>query len=349
MSVRARKFGTNKKGEKITLYTITNSKGTEAEVTDFGAILVSLKLKDKNGVIKDVVLGFDEAKPYLKDDYCFGASVGPIANRTENATFRIDDKEYHLEVNDGANNLHTSAKKGFQKRLFKGEAKDNSVTFTYSKKDMSMGHPGNMHVQVTYTLKDDDSLEIAYHVTSDAATCISMTNHAYFNLNGHDSGTVFHEKVRINAEKYTPVKKGAIPTGEILPVEGTPMDFRKAKEVCEDFTYRFEQIELVNGYDHNYVIAGYDGTLREAAEVTDEKSGIWMKVFTDLPGVQFYTGNWLSVEKAKDGASYGPRSGLCLETQYYPNSINEDNFPKPIFGPDKPFESVTVYQFGVNE
>ena len=212
-----------------------------------------------------------------------------------------------------------------------------------------MGHPGNMHVQVTYTLKDDDSLEIAYHVTSDAATCISMTNHAYFNLNGHDSGTVFHEKVRINAEKYTPVKKGAIPTGEILPVEGTPMDFRKAKEVCEDFTYRFEQIELVNGYDHNYVIAGYDGTLREAAEVTDEKSGIWMKVFTDLPGVQFYTGNWVSVEKAKDGASYGPRSGLCLETQYYPNSINEDNFPKPLFGPDKPFDSVTVYQFGVNE
>ena len=349
MSVTYRKFGTTKKGEKVTLYTIRNAKGTEADVCDFGAILVAFRMKDKEGRVKDLVLGFDEAKPYLKDGNVFGATVGPIANRTAKAKFLLNGKEYRLKVNDGENNLHTHLKKGFQKSLFFGKAKDNSVTFSIKKKDMAMGHPGNMEVSVTYTLTDADELVIHYHATTDKETYINLTNHSYFNLNGHDSGNIFHEKVQINAKSYTPIVKGGIPTGEIASVEGTPMDFREEKEVCSDFTYSFPQIELANGYDHNLVLDNYDLSVREVAKVSDDKSGIWMKVFTDLPGVQFYTGNWIGVKKAKGGVSYGPRQGLCLETQYYPNSVNEDRFPKPLFGPDKPFDSTTIYQFGVSQ
>ena len=350
MSVTTKKFGTTKKGEKITLYTIRNAKGTEADIIDFGAILVNFRMKDKNGTVKDLVLGFDEAKPYFKDDNNFGATVGPIANRTAKACFTLNGQEYPLEVNDGENNLHTSHKKGFMKRLFKGKEKEdgNSVTFTLKKEDMEMGHPGNLKVKVTYTLSDDDALSIEYLVTTDKETYINMTNHSYFNLNGHDSGNIFHEKVRINAKSYTPLAGGGIPTGEIAPVAGTPFDFTVAKEVCEEFSYRFEQIETANGYDHNFVLDNYNGEVREVAEVTDDQSGIWMKVYTDLPGVQFYTGNWVNVKKAKGGVSYGPRQGLCLETQYFPNSVNEDKFPKPLYGPDKPFSSTTIYKFGIS-
>ena len=347
MGVTAKKFGTTKKGEKITLYTITNKCGTEASVMDFGATLVSFKMKDKNGIIKDLVLGFDEAKPYLKDGNLFGATVGPIANRTAKARFTLNGKEYRLKANDGENNLHTSHKKGFQKCLFKANCKDNSVTFSIKKEDMAMGHPGNVDVQVTYTLSEDNALEIKYHATSDKDTYLNLTNHSYFNLNGHDAAPIFHEKVQIHAKSYTPVVKGAIPTGEIAPVAGTPMDFTEAKEVCRDFTYGFEQIELVNGYDHNFVLDCWDGNVREVALVTDDISGIKMHVLTDLPGVQFYTGNWVGVGKAKGGVSYGPRQGLCLETQYYPNCVNEECFPKPLCGPEKPFDSVTVYRFEV--
>ena len=349
MSVKTKKFGVTKKGEKVTLFTITNKNGTEASITDFGAILVSFVMKDKNGEKKDLVLGFDEAKPYFKDVNNYGATVGPIANRTAKAKFVLNGKEYKLKENDGENNLHTSHKKGFHKSLFKGKAKENSVIFSLKKEDMSMGHPGNMDVQVTYTLTDEDALEIHYHATTDKETYINLTNHSYFNLNGHDSGNTFHEKVTIYADYYTPIVKGGIPTGEIAPVKGTPMDFTKEKEVCADFTYAFDQIELANGYDHNFVLNDYTGAVREVAKVRNEKSGIWMKVFTDLPGVQFYTGNWVNEKRAKGETPYGPRQGLCLETQYYPNSVNESKFPKPLYGPDKPYDSTTIYKFGVDE
>jgi len=345
MSVTSRKFGTTKKGEKITLYTITNKCGTEADVTDFGAILVAFRMKDKNGEVKDLVLGFDEAKPYLKDGNLFGATVGPIANRTAKAKFSINGTEYRLKANDGENNLHTSHKKGFQKSLFKAVHKENSVTFSIKKEDLSMGHPGNVNASVTYTLTDDNELIIAYRATSDKETYINLTNHSYFNLNGHDSGNIFHEKVQINAKAFTPVVKGAIPTGEIAPVEGTPMDFTTEKEVCRDFTYAYDQIELVNGYDHNFVLDNWDGNVREIAKVTDDNSGIRMHVLTDLPGVQFYTGNWVNVESAKGGVAYGPRQGLCLETQYFPNAANEEKFPKSYCGPENPYETVTIYRF----
>ena len=347
MSVKTKKFGTTKKGEKITLFTITNKKGTEAAIMDFGAIVVSFRMKDKNGKVKDLVLGFDEAKSYFKDVNHYGAIVGPIANRTAKGKFVLNGKEYQMKVNDGENNLHTSQNKGFHQSMFKGHAGENCVTFTIEKKDMAMGHPGNVKTKVTYTLTDDDELIIHYLATSDRDTYLNLTNHSYFNLNGHDSGTIFHEKVQINAAYYTPVVKGGIPTGEIAPVAGTPMDFTTAKEVCKDFSYNYPQIEICNGYDINFVLDNYDGTLREVATVEDDCSGICMSVQTDLPGIQFYTGNWVGEEAAKDGVPYGPRQGLCLETQYYPNSVNEEKFPKPLFGPEKPFDSTTIYRFFV--
>ena len=347
MSVKVKKFGVTKKGQKASLYTITNKNGTEVALTDFGAIVVSFIMKDKYGNKKDLILGYDDVKPYSKDGSHFGAIMGPIANRTADAKFVLNGKEYHLKANDGDNNLHTSLKKAFPKCFFKANVKENSVIFSLKKKDMDMGHPGNMDVTVTYTLTDEDELKIHYYATTDRETYINLTNHAYFNLNGHDSGNILHEKVQINAKFYTPIVKGAIPTGEIAPVEGTPMDFTKEKEVCSDMTFAFNQIELVNGYDHNYCLDNFDGKVRKVASVKDDKSGIRMDVFTDLPGVQFYTANWVNEKAAKGGEPYGPRQGLCLETQYYPNSVNEEKFPRPLFGPEKPFDSETSYKFYV--
>ena len=349
MSVKTQKFGTTKKGEKATLYTITNKKGNSASITDFGATLVSFCMKDKNGATKDLILGFDDVKPYGKYGDNFGATVGPIANRTAGAKFILNGKEYRLKANDGENNLHTHPKKGFQKRMFHGKPGENSVTFVIEKKDLSMGHPGNIKTEVTYTLTDEDELRIHYHATSDKDTYINLTNHSYFNLNGHASGNIFHERLQIRAKYYTPVAKGAIPTGEIAPVAETPMDFTEAKEVCRDFTYNFPQIELVNGYDHNFVIDDYDGTLKECAAVYDDASGICMQVFTDLPGVQFYTGNWVGVPEAKGGASYGPRQGLCLETQHCPDDPNHSNFPgTTVLRPGEVYDTTTIYAFRVD-
>ena len=345
MSVTVRKFGVTKKGEKVSLYTIKNSNGTEADVMDFGATLVAFRMKDKSGIVKDLVLGFDEAKPYFKDGNLFGATVGPIANRTAKAKFVLNGKEYLLKPNDGENNLHTSHKKGFQKRLFKGEAGKNSVTFSIKKKDMSMGHPGNLDVKVTYTLTDKDELKIHYYATTDKETYINLTNHSYFNLNGHDSGNIFHETVRIFADAYTPVAKGAIPTGEIAPVEGTPMDFTEGKTIGRDFDLNYEQLKLTNGYDHNFVIDGYDGTLRHFATLKSNKTGIVLDGYTTMPGVQVYAGNFVESDEGKNGASYRAHDGVCLETQFFPNSANQEGFVSPVINGNEEYCYRTEYRF----
>lgn len=345
MGVTVKEFGKTAQGAEVKLYTIENANGTKAGVTDFGAILVNFIVKGADGRFRDVVLGFDSVESYLNDGNCFGATVGPVANRTANATFSIDGVEYHLDANDNENNLHTSHTDGFQKRVWKALPGENSVTFSLMKKDMELGHPGNMQVSVTYTLTDEDALEIHYHADSDRKTIINLTNHTYFNLNGHDAQEIYEETLWMKASCYTPVVKGAIPTGEIAPVAGTPMDFTTAKKVGADIYADFEQIKLVNGYDHNWVADDWNGELQLIARVEDAKAGLAMETYTDLPGVQFYAGNFVGNEVGKGGCLYGPRKGLCLETQYYPNSANEANFPKPLFGPGKAYDSVTVYKF----
>lgn len=344
MAVTVKNFGKTASGVETQLYTIENKNGMKAGVTNFGAILVNLFMKGADGKERDLVLGFDSVEGYLNDGNCFGATVGPIANRTADAKFEIDGVTYQLDVNDNNNNLHTSHAQGFQKRIWDAAFTENSVTFSLVKQDMEMGHPGELSVAVTYTLTDEDELKIHYHAVTDRDTIINMTNHTYFNLNGHDSAEIYDELLWMKAAFYTPVRKGAIPTGDIAPVAGTPMDFTTAKAVGADIHSDFEQIQLVGGYDHNWVVDGWDKTVQLIARVEDKKSGIIMDTYTDLPGVQFYAGNFIGQEKGKGGVVYGPRKGLCLETQYYPNSANEDNFPRPLYGKGQEYDTTTIYK-----
>lgn len=345
MSVVKEKFGTTKCGKDVYAYTLTNSAGMSARIINYGAILVNLLVPDKNGKVDDVVLGFDTLEGYFGNGSFFGATIGPSANRIAGASFEIDGRTYHIDVNDGANNLHSHMEDGYHKRVWDAVAGTDSVTLTLEGKDGEMGFPGNKKITMVYSLSEDNELKLSYHATSDADTIVNLTNHTYFNLSGHRAGKIEDHLLKLNATHYTPVVAGAIPTGEIAPVAGTPMDFTKMKPVGQDINADFEQLKLTKGYDHNFVIDGADGTLREIAEVYDPKSGRRMKAFTDLPGVQFYAGNCIGVETGKDNTEYGPRMGLCLETQYYPDNIHHANFPQAVFGPGKDYSAVTVYQF----
>lgn len=345
MAVEKRSFGKDRDGQEITLYTISNSRGMKAQVTDYGAVLVSLWVPDAQGNCVDVVLGFDKAEDYFVNPSFFGATIGPNANRIADARVTIDGVTYLLDVNEGVNNLHSHKDKGYHKRLWQAVTSDNSVTFTLQDGDGSMGFPGNKTFQVTYTLEEENALTLRYHACSDKKTVINPTNHTYFNLNGQGNGRIEEHEMWINASYYTPVDSGSIPTGEIAAVAGTPMDFMQPQKVGAQIEADFEQLKLTQGYDHNWAIDGWNGELVHFATVKSSQSGIEMKAFTTLPGVQFYAGNCIVPQTGKEGSAYDKRSGLCLETQYYPNSANQPDFPSCIFGGDKDYDSVTVYQF----
>lgn len=345
MAIERKGFGTDKEGRQVTLYTITNSKGMQASVTDFGAILVSLMVPDANGEVRDVVLGYDSAESYWNNSCFFGSTIGPSANRIADARFTIDGITCQLDVNDNDNNLHSHRELGYHKRMWEVRCADDSVTFRLKDKDGSLGFPGNKEFEVTYTLREDNALQIHYHAVSDKKTVINPTNHTYFNLKGQGNGTIQDHELQLNASCYTPVAAGSIPTGEIAPVAGTPMDFTASRTIGEEIDADFEQLKLTGGYDHNWVIDGWDGSLRQFATAKAPDGSIVMKAFTTLPGVQFYAGNYIEPDKGKNGASYDFRGGFCLETQYYPNSANEPAFPSCIFGEGKEYDSVTVYQF----
>ena len=340
-------FGVTSKGETAYLYELTNKNNMTAKVSDFGANLVALIVPDKNGNLADVTLGYDDVKDYEENGSFFGAVIGPSANRIANASFSIDGVEYKLQVNDGKNNLHSDIPGGPHKRMWEAEElSENSIKFTIKLADMDMGFPGNKVLSITYTLTDDNEIKLEYHGTSDKNTVINPTNHSYFNLAGANCGKNIEDHIlTLNASEYTPVVPGAIPTGEIAKVSGTVMDFTEGEVVGKRIRDNFEQLKLTLGYDHNYVIDGWDGSLRYIAKVEDPKSGRVMKVYSDLPGVQFYAGNCISDTVGKEGVSYTKRSGLCLETQYYPNSINTPEFPSCVFGPGKEYSSLTVYAF----
>lgn len=345
MSITKRNFGTDRQGREVTLYTLENHNGMKAEVTDLGAILVNLYVPDKNGRLDDVVLGFDSAAGYLKNGSFFGATVGPSANRIGGASFTIDGADYQVDVNDGPNNLHSHMEKGYHKQLWDAQVGENSVTFTITDTDGNMGFPGNKVLQVTYTLDEENGLTLHYHGTSDKKTILNPTNHTYFNLNGHKSGNIEGHELQLLASHYTPVVEGAIPTGEIAEVAGTVMDFTQPKAVGKEIRADFRQLLLTQGYDHNWVVDGWDGELRKIAVVTAPESGRRMITYSTLPGVQFYAGNCISPEPGKDGAFYDKRSGLCLETQYYPDSIHQPQFPSCVFGEGRDYEATTVYRF----
>ena len=343
MGVTVTQFGRTQIGKDIKLYTIKNAKGSQAAATNIGACLVNLIMPNDKGEFKDIILGFETGEEYLVNGSFFGATVGRCANRTANAKFSIDGTEYKLAVNDNENNLHSDFYKGMHKVLWDAVTGDNFVKFSYSSPDMENGFPGNLEMSVTYTLTDDNELVIAYEGVSDKKTLINMTNHTYFNLSGHDHDTIEDTLLTINASNYTPVVAGAIPTGEIATVKGTVMDFTSEKLIGKDIGADFEQLRLVKGYDHNYVVDGYDGTSRLIA--TAKADGRKMEVFSDLPGVQFYAGNCIAPQAGKDEAIYNVRTGFCLETQYFPNSANDPAFEHPIFDKGQKYETTTVYKF----
>lgn len=345
MGIVKEKFGVTKDGKNVYAFTMSNANGMSAKVINYGAILVSLMVPDKNGNVDDVVLGFDSLEKYFDNGSFFGATIGPSANRIGGACFEIDGRTYHIDDNDGGNNLHSHRDEGYHKRVWDAEEGVNSVKFTLEGKDGEMGFPGNKKVSVTYSLSDDNALKLSYHVSSDQNTIINMTNHTYFNLAGHNAGKIEDHLLRLNASHYTPTFAGSIPTGEIAPVAGTPFDFTTKKPIGRDINADSEQLKIGQGFDHNFVIDDADGTVREIAEAEDPGSGRKMKVFSSLPGVQFYAGNCIAEETGKENAVYGSRMGFCLETQYYPDTIHHSNFPSAVFGPGKDYESVTIYQF----
>ncbi|MGN0377306.1 MAG: aldose epimerase family protein [Suilimivivens sp.] len=345
MAVTKEAFGITKCGKQVSKYYISNSKGLKAGVINYGAILVNLFVPDRNGKAADVVLGYETLEPYFENGSCFGATIGPNANRIGGASFVLDGQKYQLDANDGVNNLHSHADLGYHKRVWDVEEGTDSVTFSLTDEDGSMGFPGNKKVKVTYAVTEENELKIHYQAESDKNTIINMTNHTYFNLAGHSAGKIYDHKLQLLASAYTPVVAGAIPTGEIASVKGTPFDFLTGKKVGDDIGADNEQLKLVQGYDHNWVIDGADGTLREFATVSEETSGRVMKCYTDLPGVQFYAGNCIGETVGKDKTVYGPRSGMCLETQYYPDTANKPQFPSAVFGPDRKYDTTTVYKF----
>lgn len=335
MAVKVTSFGTYPDGRAINLYTISNGKGMEAAVSNIGAALVRLLVPDREGIPADVVLGFDRGEDYLDNGCFFGTVIGPNANRIAGASFCLEGNTYGLDANDGANNLHSHREKGWHKRLWEAECGEDSVTFFLEDGDGSMGFPGNKKASVTYTLDEDNALRLHYHAASDCPTILNLTNHTYFNLNGHGCGSIEGHELWLAASCYTPADAGSIPTGEIAAVKGTPMDFTVSKQVGQDIGADFEQLVFAGGYDHNWAIDGWDGTVRHFATLKAPGGGRIMKAFTTLPGVQFYAGNFIEEQAGKDGAVYDFRSGLCLETQYFPDSANKPAFPGGVSGGKK--------------
>ena len=343
--VKKESFGKTKQGQEIYRFWLENSRGMKAGMINYGAILVNLFVPDKNGNVEDVVLGYDTLEPYFTNGCFFGATVGPNANRIGGASFVLDGQKYQLDANDGANNLHSHKDLGYHKRIWDAEEKEDSITFMLADEDGNMGFPGNKKIQVTYTLTEDNELKISYEAESDKNTVINMTNHTYFNLSGQGKGTIHDHILELKASAYTPIVPGAIPTGEIAPVAGTPFDFTKAKKIGAEIDSDNRQLQLTGGYDHNWVLDGTEGVLREFAVVKEPVSGREMRAYTDLPGVQFYAGNSIDVQNGKDGAKYDNRGGFCLETQYFPDTPNKPDFPSSVFGPDRKYKSMTVYKF----
>jgi aldose 1-epimerase len=344
-------FGTLADGQEAFLYTLVNKSGMQATITNYGAAVTSLLVPDRTGKLEDVVLGYDSLIGYVKDKAYFGAIVGRYGNRIAKGRFRLDGKQYQLTINDGENHLHGGAH-GFNKALWRAEPMQTdstqSLKLTYTSPDGEDGYPGNVTVQVVYTLNDNNELVIDYTGTTDRPTILNPTHHSYFNLSGSFTKTILDDRLMINADYFTPVDKELIPIGELAKVDNTPMDFRRPTAVGARINDSFEQLRFGKGYDHNWVINNYDGAVREAATLFDSASGRFMEVWTDQPGLQFYSGNFLDgTIKGKKNTVYNHRTGLCLEAQHFPDSPNKPDFPSVVLRPGMTYKQETIYKFGV--
>ena len=339
-----KEFGATKNGEKASCYVLKNSKGMEAVVSDFGASLLKLYVPDKDGKTQDVVLGYETLEDYENGGDSLGATVGRVANRIGMAEFELNGKKYELTKNDnGENTLHGGID-FYNKRMWDVKEEDDThVVFALVSPDGDQGFPGEVKIEVSYTITEENELKIHYHAIPDQDTLLNMTNHSYFNLSGHASGTAWNAKVWIDADAFTETDAELIPTGTVVPVEGTPMDFRKEKVVEKEIGADYTPLKLAGGYDHNWVLNGKG--FRKAASAESEETGIKMEVYTDLPGMQFYSGNFLAGSKGKEGAVYEKGYGICFETQYFPDAIHKENFESPITKAGEVYDTTTVYKF----
>lgn len=335
-------------GKTVNAFVIENAKGTKAQLIEKGATLDKFLIKSKDNSLIDIIVGFDSLEDHLTLGDYQGVIVGQYANRIKDGKFSIDGIEYNVTKNEkGITSLHGGAE--YSSALWQGEViADNAVKFTYFSKDGAEGFPGNVQVSVIYTLSDDDSLTIDYEAVSDKKTVINLTNHAFFNLNGTGNGDILDHILQINADRYTPIDEISIPTGELPSVKGTPFDFTSPKAIGKDICEDHIQLKNGNGFDHNFCIAGFDGSLKTAAIATGDKSGISMTVETTLPGIQLYTGNFLDgTLKGKNGIMLENRSAFCLETQVYPDSPNHPEWPTCVYDAGEKYTSKTVFSFEV--
>ncbi|WP_338359452.1 aldose epimerase family protein [Yeosuana marina] len=354
VTISKEEFGKTPDSVSIERYTLKNEKGMEVSIMTYGGIITSLKVPNKDHKIEDVVLGFDSLSGYTNPSYVnacpfFGALIGRYGNRIAKGEFALNGTEYKLATNDGPNHLHGGVK-GFDKVVWNAsEVKSDStasLVLSYLSKDMEEGYPGNLNTKVTYTLNNNNELQVVYEATTDKQTIVNLTQHSYFNLSGDFSKPILDNEVTINADKFVPVDATLIPTGELKDVADTPFDFRKAKTIGKDIEDDNEQLKRGKGFDHCWVLNDQNEGMRFAASAYEPTSGRLLEVYTDEPGIQLYTGNFLDgTLPSKQGGTYGHRTGLCLETEHYPDSPNQKDFPSVVLNPGEKYETKTTFKF----
>jgi len=352
MKIEKQDFGKTKDGVSADLYSLTNANGTEVDITNYGGIITSIIVPDKDGNMGDVALGFDNLDDYMKKSPYFGCIVGRYGNRIAKGKFTLNGKTYTLAVNDGPNHLHGGIV-GFDKVIW--DAKEVrggdyvGLKLSYLSKDGEEGYPGNLSVTVTYLLTNDNEIKIQYEATTDQPTVCNLTNHTYFNLADGGASSILDHELMIDADSITAIDETSIPT-QLMPVAGTPFDFRKPKKIGLDINNDDPQIKNGQGYDHNFVLNGKSGTLRLAARAVDPSTGRVLEVLTEEPGIQLYTGNFLDGSiTGKEGKVYKYRNGFCLETQHYPDSPNQPDFPSTVLNPGEKYQTTTIYKFSVEK
>ena len=352
-NINKESFGKTADGENVDVFTLTNNLGMQAKITNYGAIVVSLKTPDRTGKMDDVVLGFNDLDSYLKGHPYFGAIVGRYGNRIAKGRFTLNGVEYKLAVNNGENHLHGGIK-GFDKVVWTAKEMRTkmgpALSLTYISKDGEEGYPGTVTATVVYTLTNNNELRLDYTITTDKDTVTNLTHHSYFNLAGEGNGDILNHILTLKAARFTPTDAGSIPTGELKVVAGTPFDFLKPTVIGKRIDEQDQQLQFGGGYDHNFIVNGKAGTLRSAATVYEPTSGRVLEVWTTEPGVQFYTGNFLDgTLTGKSGKVYQKRFGFCLETQHYPDSPNHPAFPTTTLKKGATYRSTTVYRFKVRK
>ena len=346
-------YGKTKDNKKVDLYSFKNENGMQVDIINYGGIITSLKVPDKNGETEDIVLGYNKLEDYINENPYFGSIIGRYGNRIAKGKFNLNGNQYTLATNNDENHLH-GGNIGFDKVIWEAETKINSnsssLILKYLSRDMEEGYPGNLYTTVTYKITNDNSVEIKYEAQTDKTTVINLTQHSYFNLSGDFNQSILNHKVKINADQFLPVNKSLIPTGNKLNVSMTPFDFRNYKEIKKDINADDLQLNYGNGYDHCWVLNDYKNGYRLIASAFHEESGRLMEVYSDQPGLQFYTGNFLDGSLPQKGeGSYNFRSGFCMETQHFPNSPNQPDFPSVTLNPNEKYNSKTTYKFKIKE